>query len=126
MTEVSGASFITSVDDGIEEKLSSVGKVIPHTSAKVIDPDGQVVPCGVRGELCMSGFGVQKGYYTNPEKTNELMKRDQDGILWVHSGDEATLDKRGYCKITGRIKDMIIRGTHFDSSLLTDSCAGED
>jgi acyl-CoA synthetase (AMP-forming)/AMP-acid ligase II len=110
MTELAGASFITSVSDGMEEKLSSVGKVIPHTMAKVIGPDGQIVPCGVRGELCMAGFGVQKGYYKNPEKTDELMIRDNDGILWVHSGDEATLDGRGYCKITGRIKDMIIRG----------------
>jgi acyl-CoA synthetase (AMP-forming)/AMP-acid ligase II len=110
MTELAGASFITSVSDGMEEKLSSVGKVIPHTMAKVIGPDGQIVPCGVRGELCMAGFGVQKGYYKNPAKTDELMVRDSDGILWVHSGDEATLDSRGYCKITGRIKDMIIRG----------------
>ena len=110
MTELSGASFITSVDDGMEEKLASVGKVIPHTLAKVIGPDGKIVPCGTRGELCMAGFGVQKGYHKNPAKTNELMVKDQDGILWVHSGDEATLDSRGYCKITGRIKDMIIRG----------------
>ena len=110
MTELAGASFITSVDDGMEEKLASVGKVIPHTLAKVIGPDGKIVPCGVRGELCMAGFGVQKGYYKNPGKTNELMIKDQDGVLWVHSGDEATLDSRGYCKITGRIKDMIIRG----------------
>ena len=110
MTEVSGASFITSVDDGMEEKLSSVGRVTPHTSAKVVGPDGQIVPCGVRGELCMAGFGVQRGYYQNREKTDELMIRDQDGVVWVHSGDEATLDTRGYCKITGRIKDMIIRG----------------
>ena len=110
MTELSGASFITSVDDGLDEKLSSVGRVTPHTSAKVIGPDGRIVPCGVRGELCMAGFGVQKGYYHNREKTDEIMTRDSDGVVWVHSGDEATLDARGYCKITGRIKDMIIRG----------------
>ena len=110
MTELSGASFITSVDDEKEEKLATVGKVIPHTLAKVIGTDGKIVPCGTRGELCMAGFGVQKGYYQNPAKTNELMIKDQDDILWVHSGDEATLDSRGYCKITGRIKDMIIRG----------------
>ena len=110
MTELSGASFITSVDDETEEKLASVGKIIPHSLAKVIGTDGKIVPCGTRGELCMAGFGVQKGYYQNPAKTNELMIKDQDGILWVHSGDEATLDSRGYCKITGRIKDMIIRG----------------
>jgi acyl-CoA synthetase (AMP-forming)/AMP-acid ligase II len=110
MTELAGASFSTSVDDGMEEKLSSVGKVIPHTRAKVIGPDGAIVPCGLRGELCMAGFGVQKGYYQNPEKTDELMRRDAEGVLWVHSGDEATLDGRGYCRITGRIKDMIIRG----------------
>ena len=110
MTELAGASFITSVDDGMEEKLASVGKVIPHTLAKVIGPDGRILPCGQRGELCMAGFGVQKGYYKNLAKTKELMVEDQDGILWVHSGDEATLDSRGYCKITGRIKDMIIRG----------------
>lgn len=110
MTEVAGASFITSVDDGMEEKLSTVGKVIPHTRVKVVGPDGSIVPCGVRGELCMAGFGVQKGYYLNPTKTAELMQKDEEGTVWVHSGDEATLDERGYCRITGRIKDMIIRG----------------
>jgi acyl-CoA synthetase (AMP-forming)/AMP-acid ligase II len=110
MTEVSGASFITSPSDGLEEKLSTVGRVIPHTSAKVISPSGEIVPVGTRGELCMAGFGVQSGYYLNPEKTEELMQRDKEGIVWVHSGDEATIDSRGYARITGRIKDMIIRG----------------
>lgn len=110
MTEVSGASFITAVDDALEDKLVTVGTVIPHTRAKVIDLQGKIVPCGTRGELCIAGFGVQKGYYQNIAKTNELMVKDEEGIVWVHSGDEATLDNRGYARITGRIKDMIIRG----------------
>ena len=110
MTELSGSAFITSANDAVEDKLSTVGTVIPHTTAKVIGPDGKLVPFGVRGELCIAGFGVHKGYYQNQTKTDELMKKDDDGVIWVHSGDEAQIDDRGYAKITGRIKDMIIRG----------------
>jgi len=110
MTETSPASFMTSCRDPLEKRLSTVGKILPHTSAKIIDPQGNVVPTGAKGELCVAGYLLQKGYWNNPEKTNEVMIRDEQGILWMHTGDEASFDKDGYCRITGRIKDIIIRG----------------
>lgn len=110
MTETSPASFMTLVNDTPERKLFTVGTVMPHTTAKIIDPDGNIVPVGARGEICVSGYLLQQGYYKNKEKTDEVMIRDKDGVLWMHTGDEATLDEHGYCRITGRIKDIIIRG----------------
>ncbi|KAH8901418.1 acetyl-CoA synthetase-like protein [Thozetella sp. PMI_491] len=110
MTETSPASFMTSCTDPLERRLSTVGKIMPHTTAKIIDPDGKIVPIGHRGELCVSGYLLQKGYWNNPEKTQEVMLRDEQGILWMHTGDEASFDDEGYCTITGRIKDMVIRG----------------
>lgn len=111
MTETSPASFMTSVDDGLEEKLSTVGKILPHTAAKVVDINNTVVPWGVRGELWVSGYNLQVGYFNSPQKTKEVMVKDSDGTLWMKTGDEVTLDERGFCRITGRIKDIIIRGT---------------
>jgi long-subunit acyl-CoA synthetase (AMP-forming) len=110
MTETSPVSFMTSVDDGLQEKLYTVGRVFPHTSVKVIGPDGSIVPRGVRGELCVSGYCLHKGYLNDPVRTAEALIADKDGIMWMRSGDEATLDEKGYCRITGRIKDIIIRG----------------
>ncbi|KAH8811663.1 hypothetical protein F5884DRAFT_284170 [Xylogone sp. PMI_703] len=110
MTETSPASFMTSVDDGITEKLSTVGRILPHTTAKVINSKYEVVPRGVPGELWVSGYNVQVGYFNDPQKTNEVMVKDEDGVLWMKTGDEVTLDEKGFCRITGRIKDIIIRG----------------
>lgn len=70
------------------------------------------MPLGCKGELCVSGYLLQKGYWKNPEKTNEVMVQDDAGVLWMHTGDEASFDQDGYCKITGRIKDVIIRGMY--------------
>jgi acyl-CoA synthetase (AMP-forming)/AMP-acid ligase II len=84
---------------------------MPHARAKIVDRDGNIVPIGTRGELCMSGYQLQAGYWNNSEKTNECMVRDDSGVLWLHTGDEAVFDDRGYCSITGRFKDIIIRGT---------------
>jgi long-subunit acyl-CoA synthetase (AMP-forming) len=78
--------------------------------AKIINQNGEIVPLGLRGELCVAGFALQRGYWRNPEKTAEVMRPDEDGILWMHTGDEAAFDDEGYCRITGRIKDIIIRG----------------
>ncbi|TVY32606.1 putative acyl-CoA synthetase [Lachnellula occidentalis] len=104
-------SEITSTyDDPIEKRLSTVGKLLPHMRAKTIDADGKIVPTGARGELCVAGSALQIGYYRNPEKTAEAMRTDTDGIRWMHTGDEAVFDNEGYCRITGRIKDIIIRG----------------
>ena len=112
MTETSPASFMTSCHDPLERRLATVGKILPHTSAKIIDVEGNIVPMGARGELCVAGYLLQKGYWKNPDKTNEVMIRDEHGTLWMHTGDEAAFDEEGYCRITGRIKDMIIRGAY--------------
>lgn len=110
MTETSPASFMTELSDTKEQKLETVGKVFPHVSAKVVDAKNRILPRGSRGELCVSGYLLQQGYYKNPEKTAEAMIMDEDGTLWMHTGDEGSIDDEGYCRITGRIKDIIIRG----------------
>ena len=110
MTETSPASFMTFTDDPIEKRLATVGKILPHTKAKIIDRNGRIVPVGSRGEILVAGFALQKGYWKNPAKTEEVMRTDEEGILWMHTGDEGMFDEEGYLSITGRIKDVIIRG----------------
>jgi long-chain acyl-CoA synthetase len=104
---------MTSVVDHNPEKMSTIGTICPHTSAKIIGPNGQILPRGSRGELCIAGYCVTNGYFRNPEKTKEALVKDAQGTIWLHTGDEAVLNERGYCRITGRIKDIIIRGTPF-------------
>ncbi|KAF5549195.1 aldehyde dehydrogenase [Fusarium mexicanum] len=110
MTETSPVTFITSLDDPDDRMLTSLGRVLPHTAAKIVDTDGNIVPIGERGEICTSGFALQKGYYKDEVKTQESMRHDENGVLWMHTGDEGYLDEEGYGFITGRIKDLIIRG----------------
>ncbi|KAH7354822.1 hypothetical protein BKA65DRAFT_604925 [Rhexocercosporidium sp. MPI-PUGE-AT-0058] len=110
MTETSPASFMTEITDAPDLKAHSVGRVMPHVTAKVIDQKHNIVAIGVRGELCVSGYLLQRGYFQNPQKTTEVMRYDENGVLWMHTGDEASIDENGYCRITGRIKDIIIRG----------------
>lgn len=110
MTETSPVTFVTAMTDSEEKRIKTVGRVMPHTAAKVIDKDGKIVPRGVPGELCTSGYALQKGYWQNRAKTDEVMKRDEQGKLWMYTGDECVIDNDGYCSVTGRIKDMIIRG----------------
>lgn len=110
MTETSPVTFMTSLADSQERRLRTVGTVLPHTGAKIVDKEGNIVPRGVRGEICTSGYALQKGYYQNELKTKEVMKMDENGILWMYTGDEGVIDEDGYCSITGRIKDIIIRG----------------
>lgn len=110
MTETSPVNFITSLDDPEDKRISTVGRVMPHTMAKVIDKKGNIVARGERGELCVGGYALQKGYWKNEEKTREVMKRDADGVLWMYTGDEMMIDEQGYGHVTGRIKDLIIRG----------------
>ena len=112
MTETSPVTFITSLDDSEEKMHNSIGRVFPHTGAKAIDIDGNIVPIGVRGEICTSGFALQKGYWEDEAKTQEVMKSDENGIRWMHTGDEGYIDEEGYGHITGRIKDIIIRGMY--------------
>ncbi|EXJ83975.1 long-chain acyl-CoA synthetase [Capronia epimyces CBS 606.96] len=110
LTEASPTCFNAFHDDPIELKLATVGKVMPHAHAKVVDRDGKILPIGQRGELCIAGYQLQRGYWRNAEKTAEVMIRDDDGVLWLHTGDEAVLHEDGTCTITGRFKDIIIRG----------------
>jgi len=110
LTEASPTCFNAFTDDPIDTRLTTVGTVMPHAHAKIVDRDGHIVPVGVRGELCMGGYQLQAGYWNNSEKTAEVMRRDEFGTLWLHTGDEAVFDERGYCTITGRFKDIIIRG----------------
>ena len=74
---------------------------------------------GKRGELCIAGYQLQAGYWNNSEKTAEVMVRDEAGVLWLHTGDEAVFDDSGYCRITGRFKDIIIRGEFLSSFLFS-------
>lgn len=110
MTETSPVTFITDLDDFDEKRSTTVGRVAPHTAAKVVDQTGKTLPRGQRGELCTSGYALQKGYWRNETKTKDVMKTDDHGVCWMHTGDEAFIDDEGYAHITGRIKDIIIRG----------------
>ncbi|HHV98408.1 MAG TPA: AMP-binding protein [Clostridiaceae bacterium] len=106
-TEASPVCTQTRVDDSIELRVSTVGRALPHIECKVVDPQtGKDVPPGTPGEFVVRGYNVMKGYYKMPEATAQAI--DKDG--WLHTGDLATMDENGYFKITGRIKDMIIRG----------------
>lgn len=106
-TESSPGITMTRTDDPIELRVSSVGRALPNVEVKIVDPTtGEEVPSGTQGELCTRGYHVMKGYYKNPEATQEAI--DHEG--WLHTGDLAVMDGNGYCKITGRLKDMIIRG----------------
>lgn len=96
----------TRAGDSFELKSTTVGTALPHTSLKVVGPDGLPTPVGQPGELCIQGYLLMKGYYRMPECTREAI--DAEG--WLHSGDLATLDAQGCVRIVGRIKDMIIRG----------------
>src|SRR5215470_11123764 len=106
MTETSPVSFQSATDDPIERLVSTVGRIHPHVEVKVIDDEGQIVPPGTTGELLTRGYSVMSGYWDDPELTAEVL--DQSG--WMHTGDLATIDEEGYCKIVGRLKDMVIRG----------------
>ena len=106
MTETSPLTTQTATDDPLDERVSTVGRVHPHAEAKIVGLDGQTMPLGEQGEYCSRGYAVMLGYWDDPARTAEAI--DADG--WMHSGDLATMDAGGYVRITGRIKDMIIRG----------------
>ncbi|KAF2963388.1 hypothetical protein GQX73_g10180 [Xylaria multiplex] len=110
LTEASPTCFNAFTDDAIDKRLTTVGTLMPHARAKIVDHQGNIVPVGARGELCIAGYQLQSGYWNNSEKTAEVMIRDEAGVLWLHTGDEAVFDDQGYCTITGRFKDIIIRG----------------
>ncbi|MFC4595946.1 AMP-binding protein [Sphingobium tyrosinilyticum] len=106
MTETSPVSFQTALDDPIERRVGTIGRVQPHLEVKIVDPaTGETVPLGEQGELCTRGYSVMLGYWDDPEMTAATVR---DG--WMHTGDLAVIDEAGYGRIVGRIKDMIIRG----------------
>jgi fatty-acyl-CoA synthase len=107
MTETSPVSTQSAVDDPVEKRVTTVGRIHPHLEIKIVDPvSGAVVPRGVAGELCTRGYSVMLGYWDDQDATAEAIDR----AGWMHTGDLATIDDEGYVKIVGRIKDMIIRG----------------
>ncbi|WP_082977216.1 AMP-binding protein [Mycobacterium sp. 852002-50816_SCH5313054-b] len=106
MTETSPVSTQTRTDDPVERRVGTVGRVGPHLEVKVVDPGGRTVPRGLAGEFCTRGYSVMAGYWNDPERTAEVI----DGDGWMHTGDLAVMDERGYVQITGRIKDLIVRG----------------
>lgn len=106
-TEASPACTMTTTGDPLELRVRSVGRLMPGVEAKIVDPKtGKVLPANVSGEFCARGYNIMKGYYKMPEETKNAI--DEEG--WLHSGDLAAVDENGYYRITGRIKDMIIRG----------------
>ncbi|TDV41834.1 AMP-binding protein [Actinophytocola oryzae] len=107
MTETSPVSTQTRADDSLDRRVSTVGRVMPHLEVKVVDPEtGLTAPRGTPGELCTRGYSVMLGYWEQKDKTAEAI----DAARWMHTGDLAVMDDDGYLNITGRIKDMVIRG----------------
>ncbi|MFK7881644.1 AMP-binding protein [Roseobacter sp.] len=105
MTETSPVSFQSDVDDPLDKRVSTVGRIHPHVECKVVGADGATLPIGQQGELLTRGYSVMQGYWGDAERTAEAIR---DG--WMNTGDLAIIDAGGYCDITGRVKDMIIRG----------------
>ena len=106
MTETSPVSFQSALDDPLERRVSTIGRVQPHLEVKVIGPDGRITARREPGELCTRGYSVMLGYWDDAERTAEAI--DADG--WMHTGDLGVIDEAGYGNIVGRIKDMVIRG----------------
>ncbi|NIM27512.1 MAG: AMP-binding protein [Gammaproteobacteria bacterium] len=106
MTETGPVSFQTHVDDSLERRVQTVGRVLPHIEIKIVDDEGRIVPRGTAGELKTRGYCVMPGYWTDPERTAQAI----DSARWIASGDIASIDEDGYCRIVGRVKDMLIRG----------------
>jgi fatty-acyl-CoA synthase len=106
-TESSPVTTMTQMEDSLERRVSTVGRVMPWQELKIVDPvTGRAVPRGEQGELCFRGYQVMNRYYNNEEATAQTIDRRR----WLHSGDLGTMDDEGYVKITGRIKEMVIRG----------------
>ena len=107
MTETAPVTFMSRPDDPLERRVSTVGSVMPHIEAKIIDPEsGQIQPLGVPGEICTRGYALMPGYWENPSATQLAI----DAQGWMHTGDLGMLDAEGYLNVVGRIKDMVIRG----------------
>lgn len=105
-TELSPVNHMTKADDSLDKRVATVGATGPHLEVKIADEEGRPVNIGVQGEICCRGYSVMVGYWDDPEQTADTI--DEEG--WLHSGDLGVMDAEGYVKVTGRIKDMIIRG----------------
>ena len=107
MTETSPLSFQSRIDDPIEVRVSTVGRVLPHLESKIVNPDtGATVPRGTPGELCTRGYAVMLGYWNDNDATAAAI----DAARWMHTGDLAVMNDDGSVAVTGRLKDLIIRG----------------
>lgn len=107
LTEASPVMTYTRIGDDFSLRVETVGRALPHIEVKVVDPEtGETLPPGTQGEVCCRGYNIMKGYYNNEEATRETVREDG----WLHSGDLGVMDERGNLSITGRYKDMIIRG----------------
>lgn len=101
MTETSPVSWLMSADDPQHRRLGGLGRVMPHTSAKIVDGNGHIVPRGTKGEMCVSGYSLMQGYLDNDKATADAIKEDTDGTRWMQTGDECLIDEEGYAHITG-------------------------
>ena len=106
MTETSPVSFLNHTDDPLDRRVGTVGRITDQLECKIVDGDGNTVAVGEQGELCTKGYSVMPGYWEDEENTRASI--DEDGFM--HTGDLGTFDEEGYCRITGRVKDMLIRG----------------
>ena len=106
MTELSGSSVQNTPEDLFEQRVATIGRVQPHMEVKIADIEGRTVPIGTQGELCFRGFMVMRGYWNDTARTHETI----DEGRWLHSGDLGVMDADGFIRITGRSKDMVIRG----------------
>jgi acyl-CoA synthetase (AMP-forming)/AMP-acid ligase II len=125
MTELSSIATMTTATDPVEKKMRTAGRLLPNFIGKIVAPDSSIsLPWGARGEIVISGFGVMHSYFGDELRTEMALKSHVDDLqpgqaglnidgqmrTWLHTGDEGYLDKEGYFVITGRIKDLIIRG----------------
>ena len=129
MTETSPVNCMTSPSDPFERRCATVGKPISHATVKIVDPSdrSRIVPLGERGELAAAGYLVMQGYYDEPERTAEVRVEEPSlsgpgTTTWMYSGDEAEMDADGFVTITGRIKDLIIRGGENIHPLEVENC----
>ncbi|KKA21786.1 Long-chain-fatty-acid--CoA ligase [Rasamsonia emersonii CBS 393.64] len=124
MTETSPVSAMTTTDDPIEKRINTVGRLMPHVEAKIVNPHNksEILPVNTKGELAVTGYLLMKEYWGAPERTAEVMIPDEEGKIWMHTGDEASMSPDGYITITGRIKDLIIRGGENIHPLEIENC----
>ena len=106
MTETAPVSVQTVATDTLEQRVSTVGRAHPHAEVKIVDLQGRTVPLGVQGEICTRGYLVMQGYWNGARETADAI----DQARWMHTGDLGTMDENGYVAVTGRSKDMVIRG----------------